>query len=206
MTDLETHWQQVYSTKDSQGVSWYRPHLDRSLAFIRSRELPKDARIVDVGGGAATLVDDLLADGFTNLAVIDLSSEALRVAQERLGAAADSVDWIAGDVTEPLLAERSVDLWHDRAVLHFLTSEDGRQAYRAQLLRALKPGAFASIATFAPDGPEKCSGLPVRRYDAAAMAELFGPELELQGEARESHETPWGSAQSFAYGFFRRSG
>jgi ubiquinone/menaquinone biosynthesis C-methylase UbiE len=204
MTELEEHWQEVYATKDTQRVSWYRPHLDRSLEFIRSRQLPKDARIVDIGGGASTLVDDLLGDGFTHLAVIDLSSEALRVAQERLGAKAETVDWIAGNATEPLLDERSVDLWHDRAVLHFLTDEDARRAYREQLLRVLKPGGFASIATFAPDGPEKCSGLPVRRYDAAAMAELLGPELTLIDQARETHETPWGAPQSFAYGFFHR--
>ncbi len=202
---LKEHWQQVYETKEADRLTWYQPHLERSLAFIRSRRLPRNARIVDVGGGASTLVDDLLADGFTNLAVIDLSSQALAISRRRIGAAAKQVDWIAGDVTEPLLEEGSVDLWHDRAVLHFLTDDDDRLAYREQLLRALKPGGFASIATFAPDGPETCSGLPVRRYDPAAMAELLGPELTLIDEAREAHQTPWDSTQSFAYGFFRRT-
>jgi len=198
------HWEQVYGSKATDRVSWYRPHLERSLTFIRSLDLPRDARIVDVGGGASTLVDDLLAEGFTHLAVVDLSDAALRASRERLGDAADSVDWIAGDVTEPLLAEGSVHLWHDRAVLHFLTSEADRDAYRTQLLRALTPGGHVSLATFAPDGPEKCSGLPVRRYDTDAMEAFLGPDFERIGDARETHETPWGSSQHFAYGFFHR--
>ena len=200
------HWEQVYGSKATDGVSWYRPHLERSLSFIRSLDLPREARIVDIGGGASTLVDDLLADGFTNVAVVDLSEAALRASRERLGKAEASVDWIVGDVTEPLLTEGSVDLWHDRAVLHFLTGDTDRAAYRAQLLRALMPGGHLSLATFAPDGPEKCSGLPVRRYDADAMETFLGPDFERIGDAREMHETPWGSTQRFAYGFFRRRG
>lgn len=199
------HWERVYATKATDGVSWYRPHLERSLAFIRSLELPRDARIVDVGGGASTLVDDLLEDGFTNLAVIDLSSAALQAARERLGARAGSVDWLAGDVTEPLLEEASVDLWHDRAVLHFLTDAAGQAAYRAQLLRALAPRGHAAIATFAPDGPDECSGLPVRRYDADALAELLAPDLELTASVHATHETPWGTAQPFTHALFQRA-
>ena len=203
---LEEHWQQVYSAKASDQVSWYRPHLERSLAFIRSLDLPADARIVDIGGGASTLVDDLLAEGFENLAVVDLSSAALRTSRERLGGSAEGVTWIVGDVTTPLLDEGSVSLWHDRAVLHFLTDDAKRTAYRQQLVRALEPEGYVSLATFAPDGPEKCSGLPVRRYDAEAMRAFLGPDFELIDDAREVHETPWGSPQRFVYGLFHRRG
>lgn len=198
------HWQTIYERGSPERVSWYRPHLDLSLRFIRESGLARDDRIVDVGGGASTLVDDLIAAGYRNLAVIDLAEAALRVSRERLGEAAARVDWIAGDVTTPVLESASVDFWHDRAVFHFLAEERVRRAYLAEVVRCVKPGGKVLVATFGPDGPERCSGLPVVRYDAEGIHALFGETFEKLGDASEQHETPRGSAQSFVYCLCRR--
>jgi SAM-dependent methyltransferase len=163
-----------------------------------------DTRIVDIGGGASTLVDDLLAGGYPNLAVVDLAEPALAVARERLGERGAGVDWIVGDVTTELLSERSVDMWHDRAVFHFLTEEVSRAGYLSQVTRCVKPGGHVLVATFALDGPEKCSGLPVARYDSDGIHAVFGDAFKKVGEAAEQHETPWGGVQSFVYCFCRR--
>jgi SAM-dependent methyltransferase len=201
----QDHWQSVYEHKAADEVSWYQPHLEKSLAFVRSCQLASDARIVDVGGGAATLVDDLLSDGFHNLVVIDLAAAALDVAQTRLGVRAAIVDWIVGDVTTPLLPAASVDFWHDRAVFHFLTDDSDRAAYLAQVVRSVKPGAYVLVATFGLDGPQRCSGLPVARYDADQIHAVFGHRFEKIGALIERHETPWGAVQSFTYCFCRRA-
>ncbi len=198
------HWQSVYERKTSDEVSWYRPHLERSLEYIRAGGLPSDARIVDVGGGASTLVDDLLSEGYHNLAVIDLADSALQVARERLGTRAAQVDWVIGDVTKPLLPDLSVDFWHDRAVFHFLTDKDAQSAYLSQVTRCVKPGGRVLVATFGLDGPEQCSGLPVARYDGGGIHAVFGDAFDKLDEATEEHETPWGSAQSFVYCLCRR--
>ena len=203
--EAHAHWQAVYEKKKPDEVSWYQPHLERSLKFIRSSGLRLDARIIDVGGGASTLVDDLVADGYRNVAVIDLAEAALSSVKHRLGERAAGVDWIVGDVTTSLLPERSVDFWHDRAVFHFLTDDDARAAYLEQVLRAVTPGGHVLVATFGLDGPEKCSGLPVARYDAPGIHAVFGRAFEKVGDAAERHETPWGSVQSFVYCFCRRS-
>lgn len=200
----QAHWQNVYSRKSPVEVSWYRPHLERSLEFIRSCHLESDARIVDIGGGASTLVDDLIADGFRNLAVIDLAEAALSAARQRLGEGAAWVDWVVGDATTSLLAEQSVDFWHDRAVFHFLTEADARAAYVAQVMRVVKPGGYVLIATFNLDGPERCSGLPVQRYDPAGIHAVLGDLFDKVGEASELHTTPSGGKQSFAYCLCRR--
>ncbi|MCP4499034.1 MAG: class I SAM-dependent methyltransferase [Deltaproteobacteria bacterium] len=205
MESSDQHWQAVYERKAPDEVSWYRPHLDRSLEFIRSCGLTPDARIVDVGGGASTLVDDLLSEGYHNLAVIDLADAALETARARLGARGDSVDWIPGDVTTALLPDSSVDFWHDRAVFHFLTESRAQSAYLGQVMRCVRPGGNVLVATFGLDGPEKCSGLPVARYDADGIHAVFGDTFTKLAEASEHHETPWGSAQSFVYCFCRRS-
>jgi SAM-dependent methyltransferase len=204
MSDQD-HWQAVYDKKRPDEVSWYQPHLERSLMFIRSSGLSLDARVVDVGGGASTLVDDLLAAGYRNVAVIDLADAALASARQRLGERAGLIDWIVGDVTTPLLPECSVDFWHDRAVFHFLTDEAARSAYLAQVLRVVKPGGHVLVATFGLDGPEQCSGLPVARYDAPGIHDVFGGAFEKVGDAAEHHETPWGTVQSFVYCFCRRT-
>jgi SAM-dependent methyltransferase len=205
MTNARNHWQEVWSKKAPDAVSWFRPHLERSLDFIRASGLTRDARIVDVGGGASTLVDDLLDEGFCNLAVVDLAEPALLAARARLAERAAAVDWIAGDITAKLLAEQSVDFWHDRAVFHFLTLPAARAAYLAQVVRCVKPGGHVLVATFGQDGPEECSGLPVVRYDAAGIHAVFGDSFDKVGEASELHTTPRGSSQSFVYCFCRRS-
>jgi SAM-dependent methyltransferase len=203
----QEHWEAVYAAKEPSQVSWFRPHLDRSVAWIEGLGLDSGAHIVDVGAGASTLVDDLLARGFVRISALDLSAQALARSQARLGEeAADRVRWIVGDATEALLEADSVDLWHDRAVFHFLTEEAQRAAYVAQLARALRVGGVVILATFAPDGPERCSGLPVARHSVASLREALGPAFVLLDEAREVHETPWGSPQVFTYAMFRRGG
>lgn len=203
MRDQE-HWQRVYSSKSSDAVSWYRPHLDKSLRFIREAGLLLDARIIDVGGGASTLVDDLLKDGHRNLAVVDLADSALAEVRARLGDRAPQVDWIVGDVTTELHPQHSVDFWHDRAVFHFLVDDAARSAYLAQVMRAVKPGGHVLVATFGPDGPDTCSGLPVARYSADGIHEAFGDHFNKVSDAAEVHATPWGATQSFVYCFCRR--
>jgi len=198
------HWETVYSGKAPDKVSWFRPRLDQSLVFVDAAQLPADAHVVDIGGGASTLVDDLLARGFQRPTVIDLSARALEHSQARLGEAAAAVRWVVGDATTPLLPNASVDLWHDRAVFHFLTDPDARGAYIAQVHRCVRPGGHVVIATFALDGPERCSGLPTARYAPAGIAAALGAAFELVGDAHEVHETPHGGAQAFAYAHLRR--
>jgi len=201
----ELHWQGIYSTKNASEVSWYRPHLERSLALIDACRLPPEARIVDVGGGASTLVDDLLVRGFSSLAVVDLAGAALEVSRRRLGPRGDGVDWVTGDATRPLLPPASVDLWHDRAVFHFLTDEGLRAAYVEQMLRGIKPGGHALLSTFSPQGPERCSGLPIVRYDAASLAAALGPQFSPVAAFVDDHQTPRGGHQSFLTCLFRRA-
>jgi len=193
------HWENVYATKSPAEVSWYQARPALSLALIGKLGLAPDAVIADIGGGASTLVDNLLAQGFHNLAVVDLAGHALAAARSRLGARAAGVQWIEGDVTTPVLPESSVDLWHDRAVFHFLTGKDAREAYVTQARRAIRPGGHLIIATFAADGPTHCSGLPVMRYDAAALQAEFEQAFDLVGHATETHATPGGRMQSFLY-------
>jgi len=193
------HWQAVYTDKSAREVSWYRPRLDRSLALIDALELPPEARVLDAGGGASSLVDDLLGRGFARPTVIDLAEAALEVSRARLGEQAREVSWIVGDLTTPLVPRSSIDLWHDRAVFHFLTDEARRAAYVERVAEALRPGGHVVIATFALDGPERCSGLPVARYDADGIARALGPGFEKVAEAREVHETPKGGQQAFTY-------
>jgi len=202
--DRRSHWQRVYEEKDSQEVSWYRPHLDTSLEWIEASGVPTSARIIDVGGGAATLIDDLLERGFGSITVLDVSTAALAVAKGRLGDRAAGVTWLAGDVTEIDLGDASYDLWHDRAVLHFLTDEDDRRKYARALRRALVPGGHAILAAFAPHGPEKCSDLPVRRHSTADFVDLVGEGFTLRAETVETHVTPSGNEQPFAYCWLER--
>ncbi len=199
MTDKQQHWETVYRTKAADAVSWYRPHLDASLALI-GRIAPDHATaVLDVGGGASTLVDDLLARGYRDLSVLDISTEALGVAQTRLGAAADAVTWLAADLLDAPLQKARYDLWHDRALFHFLTSAEHRARYVRQLIHALKPGGHVLIATFAPQGPQQCSGLDVARYDAASLLQALGPAFESVDNMHELHHTPSGVMQPFTY-------
>ncbi len=203
MTD-KPHWESVYRQKNAMEVSWYQPHLTQSLMLISEAKLASGAAIVDVGGGASTLVDDLLDQGFTDITVIDLAASALSQARQRLGGRAKSVRWLVGDATTELLPTESVDLWHDRAVFHFLTEQARRAAYVEQVHRCLRPGKFVVLSTFAPDGPQRCSGLPVVRYSPDELVDTLGPAFEKVAEAREHHASPSGVEQSFSYVLCRR--
>ena len=198
-----THWDAVYTTKGAEKVSWFRPHLDRSLAFLEAAGIGPNAAVIDVGGGASTLVDDLLDRGYSNVTVLDLSEAALQAARARLGARAARVRWLCADVTEVELPERSVDFWHDRGVFHFLLDAAARARYIEAVKRSLKPGGHVLVATFGPNGPEKCSGLDVLRFDADALHAEFGPGFVRISDALESHRTPWGNEQEFVYCYCR---
>ncbi len=200
------HWENVYETKPTTGVSWFQEHAAQSLRLIEATGLPKSASIIDVGGGASTLVDDLLAQGYSALSVLDISAKALEAAQARLGASAARVSWLVGDITEMELPAQAYDLWHDRAVFHFLTAPEQREAYVRNVLRAVKPGGHVIVATFAEDGPEQCSGLPVARYSAQGLHAEFGAPFELLRHEREEHHTPAGKTQKFIYCYCRRLG
>ncbi len=197
--DPQAHWDTVYRTKQPTEVSWYRPHLDVSLRLIEEAAPDRAARIIDVGGGESTLVDDLLAHGYRNLSILDVSTTALAVAKQRLGDKADGIDWLCGDVTTVALPLQAFDVWHDRAVFHFLTAGDDRAAYVRQVAHAVKPGGHVIVATFGPEGPTKCSGLDVVRYDPDALHDEFGPRFALVKHLTELHQTPAGSIQQFTY-------
>ncbi|PWJ85063.1 methyltransferase family protein [Pseudaminobacter salicylatoxidans] len=198
----QAHWNEAYATKGEKGVSWYEDAPMPSLDLMRQCGATAKSSLIDIGGGASRLVDALLAQGMHDLAVLDLSAAALDVAEARLGAAAAQVEWIVSDITAWQPA-RTYDFWHDRAAFHFLIRPEDRAAYVERLHAAVKPHGHAIIATFAPDGPEKCSGLPVMRYDPQALAGVIGPHFQLVDERRHVHTTPWGSTQSFQFSVFR---
>lgn len=183
-----------------KGKRLFQEHARQSVQLIANTGIPKSASIIDVGGGASTLVDDLLTDGYQHMTVLDLSEAALAASRARLGARASSVRWLAGDITQLQLPQDAFDVWHDRAVFHFLTTRDERDAYVRAVLRAVKPGGHVIVATFAEDGPEKCSGFPVMRYSADALHAEFGAPLTLLQQEREEHHTPFGTVQEFIYG------
>jgi len=197
--NTQSHWENVYRTKQPTEVSWYRAHLEVSLRLITDAAPERDASILDVGGGESTLVDDLLANGYGNVSILDLSPTALDVAKKRLGERADAVKWLVGDVTVIPLGGHAYSVWHDRAVFHFLTGAEGRAAYVRQVAHAVKLGGHVIVATFGPDGPTKCSGLDVVRYDADALHDQFGVAFELVEHVTEAHQTPWGAMQQFVY-------
>lgn len=197
------HWENVYTEKAPSDVSWFQEHVTRSLEIIQRLQPDRSAHIIDVGGGEATLVDDLLDLGYKNISVMDLSGVALDVAKKRLGPQADNVQWIEGDVTTTSVPHQGIDVWHDRAVFHFLVDKDDRKRYVDNLLAGVRPGGHVVIATFAEDGPERCSGLPVQRYSAALLHETLGPKFELLGQEKECHKTPFGTTQNFLYCYFR---
>ncbi len=202
----EQHWNRVYDTKDTEAVSWYAPSLGTSLELISEAGLDAGAAVIDVGGGASTLPAELLDRGFTEVTVLDISASALDKARAQLGPRAQQVRWVAGDVTSVELPDAAYDLWHDRAVFHFLTQEVDQDAYIRQVSRALKPGGRLVVATFGASGPEKCSGLPVARYDDQALVKRFGDCFERLRCLEDTHVTPWGASQLFTYCLCRRSG
>lgn len=197
------HWNHVYTTKAETEVSWFEVLPATSLEMLEAAGLTDDSCVLDVGGGDSHLVDALAARGLDCLAVLDISRAALDRARARLGAAASTPIWIEADVTGRWTL-KPMDIWHDRAVFHFLTAPADRERYKAHLRETLKPGGAAIVATFAPDGPEKCSGLPVQRYSPETLAAELGPAFELVEARRHAHATPWGTHQSFQYSRFRR--
>jgi len=203
--DRHQHWERIHGVKAPVDVSWYRPHLERSLAFVDGAGLPVNASIIDVGGGASTLVDDLLDRGYHDVTVLDISSAAIDRAKARLGARADTVTWLAGDITTIGLPGHRYDFWHDRAVFHFLTDADARLRYIEAVRRSLKIDGHIVVATFGPSGPTTCSGLEVVRYSADGLHGQFGAQFRKVGSCIEIHTTPWGAEQEFMYCYCRMS-
>ena len=199
----QQHWDTVYATKGERDVSWFEPSPDVSLAMIEAAGVGPDTCIIDIGGGDSRLVDALVSRGVTCVAVLDVAREALLRAQTRLGDKAGEVAWIQADVTGAW-SWKDADIWHDRAVFHFLTERADRDKYKARLAEMLKRGGSAIIATFALEGPEKCSGLPVNRYSPQTLASELGDEFVLVDSRRHTHTTPWGAPQAFQYSLFNR--
>lgn len=201
--ERQAHWQNVYQTKGERDVSWFQESPAISLDLIRATGIAASASIIDIGGGASRLVDALISEGFKAVAVLDLSEKALATSKARLGAKAAQVQWIVADITH-WQPSQTYDVWHDRAALHFLTDPKDRAAYVERVLKAVRVGGHMIIGTFAPDGPERCSGLPVIRHDADTLAELLGPSFVLAETRRHDHQTPSGTIQKFQFSRFRR--
>jgi 2-polyprenyl-3-methyl-5-hydroxy-6-metoxy-1,4-benzoquinol methylase len=202
---MKTHWEHIYEKKAPTQVSWYQEHAQFSLQFIRNTGIQKTDALIDVGGGASTLVDDLVADGFENITVLDISAMALKVARERLGERAKPVNWIEADITQANLPHQYYAVWHDRAVFHFLTQTEDRRRYVDLVRHSVRPGGHVIVATFAPDGPERCSGLEVMRYSPERLHGEFGDEFEVVDGAHETHHTPFGTEQKFIYCYCRKA-
>jgi len=201
--DVKTHWEKGYTTKQPEAVSWYRPHLETSLALVERAARSHSASIIDIGAGESTLVDDLLARGYENIAVLDVSQTALEVTKKRLGLLAEQVNWVVADITQVDLESFAYDVWHDRAVFHFLTSIEQRAAYVRNVAKAVKPGGHVIVSTFGSEGPTKCSGLEVMRYDAESLHNEFGTRFRLVESLKELHRTPFGTTQQFLYCYCR---
>jgi 2-polyprenyl-3-methyl-5-hydroxy-6-metoxy-1,4-benzoquinol methylase len=201
--DAKTHWEKIYTTEAPEQVSWYRPHLEMSLSLIERAADEDPAAIIDVGGGESTLVDDLLARGYQNITVLDISQAAIDVTKKRLKEAANRVHWITADVTTVNFPSAAYDVWHDRAVFHFLTSAERRVAYVNAVTRAVKHGGHVIVSTFGPEGPTKCSGLEVMRYDADSLHHEFGTRFRLIESSKELHHTPFGTTQQFLSCYWR---
>jgi len=199
------HWEQVYSTKPTEKLGWYEPHLQTSLSWIKGLSLNVNAPIIDVGGGASTLVEDLLDAGYRTITVLDISAEALSSVKGRLGKKAELVTWLDGDIITVDLPAHYFELWHDRAVFHFLIAIEQQRKYRENLLKALKPGGHLIIGTFAPEAPPKCSGLPIQRYSPEQLENIFGEDFKLMRHHKELHLTPGGVEQMYLYCHFCRT-
>lgn len=203
--DRQRHWEAVYRDRRPEDLSWFQPHSETSMDLIESWLPHRDAPILDVGGGASGLADDLLRDGYHDVTVLDVSPSALALVRERLGPDRAGLSLVAGDVLLSDLPPASVALWHDRAVFHFLTNPSDRHRYLSRLRGCLSPGGLALVATFAEDGPTRCSGLDVVRYSVSGLDAVFGPEFHLLESRREEHRTPGGAVQPFNYCLWRYS-
>ncbi|MBI1198958.1 MAG: methyltransferase domain-containing protein [Phenylobacterium sp.] len=205
MSTTQEHWEQVYGSKAAETVSWFQAEPSPSLAIIAAAGANPEGAIIDVGAGASALVDHLLDRGFRHVSVLDVSSQALAEVKARLGERAALVNWLVEDITTWRPPAAAFDLWHDRAVFHFLIDAADRQAYLRTLERALRPGGHVILATFALDGPERCSGLPVQRYSPQMLAAILGPRFALIDARPETHLTPGGASQSFVWCLFRKT-
>lgn len=201
---MKTHWEHIYETKAASQVSWYQEHARYSLQFIQNTGVQKTDPIIDIGGGASTLMDDLLVAGFQHISVLDVSGTALQLARQRLGARAVDVNWIEADITQANLPQQAYAVWHDRAVFHFLTQASDRQCYIETVRQSVRKGGHVIVATFAPDGPDHCSGLDVMRYSPEGLHDEFGEGFELIDNTYETHHTPFGTEQKFIYCYCRK--
>lgn len=202
--DERAHWDQIYIETRPQALSWYAPHLETSLRLIEELASNRTASVIDGGGGASTLVDDLLARGYRNLTVLDISQAAIDAAWLRLGRLAEDVRWISEDVRRYWFEPAAFDVWHDRSVFHFLTEKEDQACYVNQLSRAVKPGGLVIMSTFGSEGPTRCNGLDVMRYDADTLQAALGAGFDLLGCSQEVHHTPSGTAQPFLTCWFRK--
>ena len=201
--ERQVHWQNVYQTKGEREVSWFQESPELSLDLIRATGVSTDASIIDIGGGASRLVDALVDARYHSVTVLDLSEKALATTKARLGAHGSKVNWVVADVTtwQP---SQIYDVWHDRAAFHFLTDPDDQSAYAECVRKAVPPGGHVIIGTFALDGPERCSGLPVVRHDAASLGQMLGDSFALIESRRHDHQTPGGAIQRFQFSRFQR--
>lgn len=202
--DSKHHWEHVYHSKATESVSWFQEHAALSLDLIRGTGVGLDASIIDVGSGASRLIDDLLDHGYRRITALDLSDAALAATRARVGDKGRDMVWIADDITRIELPRHAYDVWHDRAVFHFLTTRAARIAYVNAVLRAVRPGGHVIVATFDEDGPTQCSGLPVMRYSANELHGEFGAPFKLLRSERELHDTPFGTQQKFIYCYCRK--
>jgi len=201
--DAKSHWEKISKTKTADTVSWYLPHLETSLALIARSGTGLSSSIIDVGGGESTLVDDLVKRGYQNVTVLDISETAINVSKQRMGEAAKKVHWLVTDVLAAELEPSAYDVWHDRAVFHFLTTNEQRLAYVCSVARSVRRGGHVIVSTFGPQGPRKCSGLEVMRYDADSLHDQFGAQFRLVESSQELHATPQGATQQFLYCYCR---
>lgn len=202
--DRQSHWQSIFQTRKSSEVSWYQPHLRASLDLIAQLALPPTANILDVGAGDSTLVDDLLACGFSRISLLDISPTALKRVRARLGSESDKITWIEADITQVRLPQNTFDLWHDRALFHFLTQDEDRRRYVELAHNTVKRGGDMIIATFAQDGPVRCSGLDTLRYNPESLCHELGADFTLVRSLSETHHMPSGNEQSFSYCLFKK--
>lgn len=200
----KSHWQSIYTSKKLKELSWHQDQAKKSLELVKKTKLGKQATVIDVGGGVSVFVDDLLKQDYKNITVLDISAEALQQSKARLGETYTQVNWIEGDITSVELPSSKFDIWHDRAVFHFLTSATERALYLKQLQNALKPDGFVIIATFNLNGPQKCSGLEVIRYDSGSLSKELGVNFTLLDSFTDVHQTPWESTQNFQYCLFSK--
>jgi SAM-dependent methyltransferase len=197
--DARDHWDTIYRKSEPNQVSWYRPHLETSLALIEQTGSGPHASVIDVGAGESTLVDDLLTRGYSQLTVLDISPAAIAACRARLGVAAERVRWLAADITQCALEPAAYDVWHDRAVFHFLTAESERRPYVRAVVRSVRRGGHVIVSAFGPEGPTQCSGLEVVRYNSDSLHAEFGANFRLVSSSRQVHETPFGTTQQFLY-------